>query len=80
LVKDLFSIYSGVLASDVSSNEEVEFLKQTVSELSRQVAELQTELNTAKLHEFEAHEVNVALAQVTFDSSFIHLNSSTIHA
>ncbi|KAL0861170.1 hypothetical protein ABMA27_009653 [Loxostege sticticalis] len=50
-------------ASDTSSNEEVEFLKQTVSELSKQIAELQTELNTAKLHEFEAHEVNVALAQ-----------------
>ncbi|CAH2985102.1 unnamed protein product [Chilo suppressalis] len=50
-------------ASDASSNEEVEFLKQTVSELSRQIAELQTELSTAKLHEFEAHEANVALAQ-----------------
>ncbi|KOB77551.1 Rho-associated protein kinase [Operophtera brumata] len=52
-------------ASDTSSNEEVEFLKQTVSELSRQIAALQTELNEAKLHEFEAHESNVALAQVT---------------
>ncbi|XP_028174176.1 myocardial zonula adherens protein-like isoform X3 [Ostrinia furnacalis] len=50
-------------ASDTSSNEEVEFLKQTVCELSRQTAELQTELSAAKLHEFEAHELNVALAQ-----------------
>ncbi|KAG6456819.1 hypothetical protein O3G_MSEX009963 [Manduca sexta] len=50
-------------ASDTSSNEEVEFLKQTVSELSRQIASLQTDLNTAKLQEFEAHEANVALGQ-----------------
>ncbi|XP_075986837.1 uncharacterized protein LOC142983715 [Anticarsia gemmatalis] len=50
-------------ASDSSSNEEVEFLKQTVSELSQQLAALQTELSAAKLHEFEAHEANVAIAQ-----------------
>ncbi|KAJ8709894.1 hypothetical protein PYW08_009898 [Mythimna loreyi] len=50
-------------ASDTSSNEEVEFLKQTVSELSRQIAALQTELNAAKLQEFEAQEANVAIAQ-----------------
>ncbi|KAJ8715809.1 hypothetical protein PYW07_010291 [Mythimna separata] len=50
-------------ASDTSSNEEVEFLKQTVSELSRQIATLQTELNAAKLQEFEAQEANVAIAQ-----------------
>ncbi|KAJ0170677.1 hypothetical protein K1T71_013449 [Dendrolimus kikuchii] len=50
-------------ASDISGNEEVEFLKQTVSELSKQIASLQTDLNTAKLQEFEAHEANVALAQ-----------------
>lgn len=50
-------------ASDTSSNEEVEFLKQTVTELSRQIASLQTDLNTAKLQEFEAHEANVALSQ-----------------
>ncbi|CAG5020855.1 unnamed protein product [Parnassius apollo] len=50
-------------ASDSSSNEEVEFLKRTVSELSEQVAALQTELSAARLHEFEAHEHSVALAQ-----------------
>ncbi|PZC78227.1 hypothetical protein B5X24_HaOG202478 [Helicoverpa armigera] len=50
-------------ASDASSNEEVEFLKQTVSELSRQVAALQTELAAARLQEFEAQEANVATAQ-----------------
>lgn len=50
-------------ASDASSNEELEFLKQTVSELSRQVAELQTELSAAKLQEFEATEANVNLTQ-----------------
>lgn len=51
-------------ASDASSNEEVEFLKQTVQDLSRQIASLQTELNTARLQEFEAQEANVALTQV----------------
>ncbi|KAJ2941634.1 hypothetical protein O0L34_g14690 [Tuta absoluta] len=50
-------------ASDTSSNEEVEFLKQQISELSQQVAALQTEVNAAKLQEFEAHEQTVALAQ-----------------
>ncbi|CAB3232549.1 unnamed protein product [Arctia plantaginis] len=50
-------------ASDTSSNEEVEFLKQTVADLSQQIASLQTELNQAKLHEFEAHEANVAIGQ-----------------
>ncbi|CAH0721330.1 unnamed protein product, partial [Brenthis ino] len=50
-------------ASDTSSNEEVEFLKRTVSELSEQVATLQTEVNAARLHEFEAHELNVQLTQ-----------------
>lgn len=50
-------------ASDTSSNEEVEFLKRTVSELSEQIATLQTEVNTARLHEFEAHEINVQLTQ-----------------
>ncbi|XP_013165266.1 PREDICTED: shootin-1-like [Papilio xuthus] len=49
-------------ASD-SSNEEVEFLKRTVSELSAQVGALQADLSAARLHEFEAHEHNVALAQ-----------------
>lgn len=50
-------------ASDSSSNEEVEFLKSTVAELSAQVAALQTDLQTARLHEFEAHEANVAIGQ-----------------
>ncbi|XP_045780713.1 shootin-1-like isoform X2 [Maniola jurtina] len=50
-------------ASDTSSNEEVEFLKRCVSELSEQIATLQTEANAAKLHEFEAHEINVQLTQ-----------------
>ncbi|CAF4839187.1 unnamed protein product [Pieris macdunnoughi] len=50
-------------SSEASSNEEVEFLKRTVSELSEQIAALQTEANAAKLHEFEAHEVNVQLNQ-----------------
>ncbi|XP_038219723.1 shootin-1 [Zerene cesonia] len=50
-------------SSEASSNEEVEFLKRTVSELSEQVAALQTEAGAAKLHEFEAHELNVQLTQ-----------------
>lgn len=39
-------------------------MKQTVADLSQQIASLQTELNQAKLHEFEAHEANVAIGQV----------------
>ncbi|OWR51449.1 putative Rho-associated protein kinase [Danaus plexippus plexippus] len=50
-------------ASDSSSNEEVEFLKRTVTELSEQVAALQTDANAARLQEFEAHEATVQLAQ-----------------
>ncbi|CAG4973315.1 unnamed protein product [Colias eurytheme] len=50
-------------SSEASTNEEVEFLKRTVSELSEQIATLQTEASAAKLHEFEAHEVNVQLTQ-----------------
>ncbi|XP_026316631.1 actin cytoskeleton-regulatory complex protein PAN1-like isoform X2 [Hyposmocoma kahamanoa] len=50
-------------ASDTSSNEEVEFLKQQIAELTQQVASLQTEANAAKLHEFEAHEINVTTTQ-----------------
>lgn len=53
-----------VPASDASSNEEVEFLKATVGELSRQVAALQTDLSTVKLQEFEAHEAHALRAQV----------------
>ncbi|XP_041985297.1 shootin-1-like [Aricia agestis] len=49
-------------ASD-SSNEEVEFLKRTVQELSAQVAALQTDINNARLHEFEAHELGAQLQQ-----------------
>lgn len=62
-----------ITASDASSNEEVEFLKQTVSELSRQIATLQTELNAAKLQEFEAQEANVAIAQVIIGGFTLHL-------
>ncbi|XP_063389307.1 arp2/3 complex-activating protein rickA-like [Cydia fagiglandana] len=54
---------SNSTASDTSSNEEVEFLKQTVSDLSKQVASLQAELSAARLQEFEAHESTAALAQ-----------------
>ncbi|XP_063369392.1 shootin-1 [Cydia amplana] len=54
---------SNSTASDSSSNEEVEFLKQTVSDLSKQVASLQAELSAARLQEFEAHESTAALAQ-----------------
>ncbi|XP_049880636.1 shootin-1 [Pectinophora gossypiella] len=50
-------------ASDTSSNEEVDFLKQQLSSLSQQLAALQTENNAAKLTEFETHEQCVALAQ-----------------
>ncbi|XP_050674900.1 shootin-1-like [Leptidea sinapis] len=50
-------------SSEASSNEEVEFLKRCVSELSEQVASLQTEASAARLHEFEAHETNVHLTQ-----------------
>lgn len=53
-----------LLASDTSTNEEVEFLKQTVGDLSRQVAALQTELSAARLQEFEAHEAGATRAQV----------------
>lgn len=49
--------------SDTSVNEEVEFLKQTVADLSQQIAALQTELNAAKLQEFEAQEANVSISQ-----------------
>lgn len=49
--------------SDTSSNEELEFLKRCVSELSSQVAQLQTELSAAKLGEFESQEVAVNLQQ-----------------
>lgn len=50
-------------ASDSSSNEEVEFLKQTVCELSAQLAAGRAELAAARLLEFEAREEAVAAAQ-----------------
>ncbi|CAG9134803.1 unnamed protein product [Plutella xylostella] len=52
--------------SDASTNEEIEFLKQTVSSLSRQVAELQTQLEAAQLQEFEAQQQLVTVTEIEF--------------
>ncbi|XP_048486533.1 shootin-1 isoform X1 [Plutella xylostella] len=54
---------SGDSVSDASTNEEIEFLKQTVSSLSRQVAELQTQLEAAQLQEFEAQQQLVTVTE-----------------
>lgn len=51
-------------ASESSGGEELDGLRETVAELSAEVARLQTELNTIKLQEFEATEINVNITQV----------------
>lgn len=56
--------------------KELEGLRESVKELSAQNARLQTELNEAKLSEFEATEQVVNLTQV----SFYHLLSVICYA
>lgn len=54
-----------VLADVVDSGEDLEALKKSVKDLSASNAKLQTELNEAKLTEFEATEQVINLTQVS---------------
>lgn len=51
----------------VDSGEDLEGLKQSIKELSANNARLQSELNEAKLSEFELNEQNINLTQVRYN-------------
>lgn len=56
----------------INNTNELENLKDSVRQLSAEVAQLQTELSSAKLLEFETTEQNVNMTQVcTYLSSFL---------
>lgn len=57
------SIDEGVDSWETASDSDLENLKESVKNLSVEVAHLQSELNSAKLLEFEATESNIHLTQ-----------------
>lgn len=56
----------GVDAGENGNDHDLENLRESVRQLSDEVARLQSDLNAAKLLEFETSEQNVNLTQVMF--------------
>lgn len=68
LLLDKDTVDEGVDAGENGNDHDLENLRESVRQLSDEVARLQSELNAAKLLEFETSEQNVNLSQVWFDS------------
>lgn len=64
MLLDNDTVDEGVDTDESSSDNDLENLKDSVKQLSQEVAQLQTELNSVKLLEFEASEANANLTQV----------------
>lgn len=58
------TVDEGVDTDEADADADLENLKYSVRHLSQEVAQLQAELNSVKLTEFEALESNVNLTQV----------------
>lgn len=63
LLIDNDTVDEGVDTDEVSSDHDLDNLRDSVKALSQEVAQLQTELNSAKLLEFETSEINISLTQ-----------------
>lgn len=61
---DKDTVDEGVDTDEANADGDLENLKYSVRHLSQEVAQLQAELNSVKLSEFEALECNVNLTQV----------------
>lgn len=64
LILDKDSVDEGVDDDDSCHDHDLDNLKESVKQLSDEVARLQSELNAAKLLEFETSEQNMNLSQV----------------
>lgn len=75
LLQDKDTVDEGVDAGDGESNSDndIENLNRTIKQLSAEVAELQTEVDSLKQTEFQTSEENVKLAEVG-DMNFIFFN------
>lgn len=64
----------------INNTNELENLKDSLRQLSVEVAQLQTELSSAKLLEFETTEQNVNMTQVCYFiyQVFFHIESCKI--
>lgn len=66
LLQDTDTVDEGVDAGDgeSTSDNDIENLNKTIKQLSAEVAELQTEVDSLKQTEFQTSEENVKLAEV----------------
>lgn len=71
LLLDKDAVDEGVDAGENESNPDtdIENLNRTIKQLSTEVAELQTELDTVKQSEFQTIEENIRLSEVSVDKN-----------